>query len=166
MKHLTIFGVKCIQTMTMMKNKLVILFLLFSSVALADSPILPDAQLTAGQTDYNATKEMVCTPGYSAKVRHVPESLKRDVFKRYGINSTADKFQVDHLISLELGGTNDITNLWPQSYTNPQWNAHDKDKLENRLHKLVCYGAINIVEAQIAIYKNWIEAYKKYIGDK
>ena len=150
----------------MMKNKLILLFLLFSTVAFADSPILPDPNLTPGQTDYNATKEMVCTPGYSASVRNVPDSLKRNVFKTYGLNSSADKFEVDHLISLELGGTNDISNLWPQSYTNPQWNAHDKDKLENRLHKLVCYGAINIVDAQIAISKNWIEAYKKYIGDK
>ena len=84
----------------------------------------------------------------------------------YFLDPRKDRFEVDHLISLELGGSNDIKNLWPQSYTTKPWNAHVKDKLENRLHKLICYGAINIVEAQIAISKNWIEAYKKYIGDK
>lgn len=160
------FGVRYIQRTITMKNKLVLFFLLFSTVAFAETPIVPDFNYTPGQTDYNATKEMVCTPGYSAKVRHVTESLKRDVFDLYNIDPKSDKFEVDHLISLELGGTNDITNLWPQSYTNPEWNAYDKDKLENRLHKLVCYGVIHIVDAQIAISKDWIAAYKKYIGDK
>lgn len=149
-----------------MKNSLLLIFLLFSNVAFAESSILPDPSHTPGQTDYSVTKEMVCTPGYSEKARHVTEALKKDVFELYNVDPKSDKFEIDHLISLELGGTNDISNLWPQSYTNPDWNAYDKDKLENRLHKLVCYGAINIVDAQIAISKDWIAAYKKYIGDK
>jgi hypothetical protein len=41
---------------------------------------------------------------------------------------------VDHLIPLELGGSNDIANLWPQSYVTV-WNAHMKDRLENRLNR-------------------------------
>lgn len=149
-----------------MKKSLVLFLLLLSTVAYAESPIVPNFKYTPGHTDYNTTKEMVCTPGYSAKVRHVTESVKKHVFQIYQIDPKSDKFEVDHLISLELGGTNEISNLWPQSYTNPKWNAYDKDKLENRLHKLVCYGVINIVEAQIAISKDWISAYKKYIGDK
>jgi len=39
-----------------------------------------------------------------------------------------------------------------------------KDKLENRLHKLVCVGAIDLQTAQRAIATNWIEAYRKYVG--
>lgn len=42
--------------------------------------------------------------------------------------------EVDHLISLELGGANAIENLWPQPFDG-KWNAHVKDRLELRLHK-------------------------------
>lgn len=149
-----------------MKNSLTIFFLFFTTLAYAQSPIMPDVQTTPGNIDYNANKEKICTPGYSASVRHVTDKTKQEVFKLYRIDPNSDKFEVDHLIPLELGGNNEILNLWPQSYTNPEWNAHDKDKLENRLHKLVCYGVVNLTEVQILIAKDWIYAYKKYIGDK
>lgn len=76
-----------------------------------------------------------------------------------------NEFEIDHLISLELGGTNEITNLWPQSYLTTPWNAHLKDKLENRLHKLVCNGVITLDTAQKEIREDWTKAYEKYIGD-
>ena len=47
--------------------------------------------------------------------------------------------EVDHLISLELGGSNAIRNLWPEPYAG-RWGARTKDVLENRLHDLVCEG--------------------------
>jgi hypothetical protein len=50
-------------------------------------------------------------------VRHVTAATKRQVFAEYGVDPKSDKFEVDHLISLELGGSNAIGNLWPQSYT-------------------------------------------------
>ena len=40
-----------------------------------------------------------------------------------------------------------------------------KDKLENKLHKLVCDGAIDLKVAQRAIATDWIEAYRKYVGN-
>ena len=40
-------------------------------------------------------------------------------------------------MSLELGGANTSDNLWPQPYDG-EWNAHDKDRLENKLHHIVC----------------------------
>jgi hypothetical protein len=73
---------------------------------------------------------------------------------------------VDHSISLELGGSNSIKNLWPQSYKTTPWNAHKKDLLENKLHQLVCSKKITLKQAQYEISHNWIEAYKKYVGDK
>ncbi len=73
------------------------------------------------------------------------------------------RYEVDHLIPLELGGSNDVTNLWPQSYVST-WGAHIKDELENRLHKLVCAGTITLPEAQDAIKTDWIKAYRKYVA--
>jgi hypothetical protein len=73
--------------------------------------------------------------------------------------------EIDHLISLELGGSNDIGNLWPQPYFN-DCNAHQKDLLENKLHELVCDAddSIPLAEAQLAISTDWISAYTKYVN--
>jgi hypothetical protein len=63
---------------------------------------------------------------------------------------------VDHLISLELGGADVAENLWPQSYDTVTWNAHTKDKLEDRLHALVCAGRLPLEQAQRDIATDWI----------
>lgn len=75
------------------------------------------------------------------------------------------EFEVDHLISLELGGDNGVENLWPESYVIP-WGAHVKDVLENRLHRLVCNGTISVKQAQDAIRHNWVKAYRQYVEGK
>jgi hypothetical protein len=54
------------------------------------------------------------------------------------------------LIALELGGSNRLTNLWPEPY-DITWNAHVKDRLENRLHEMVCAGQLDLATAQRAI---------------
>jgi hypothetical protein len=70
------------------------------------------------------------------------------VYAEYGIVSyTTGKYEVDHLISLELGGSNDISNLWPEA-ASPQPGFHEKDKVENYLHDQVCSGVISLAQAQ------------------
>ena len=39
-----------------------------------------------------------------------------------------------------------------------------KDRLENKLHHLVCYGQLNLTAAQHAIVADWRVAYLKYVG--
>src|SRR4051812_28373973 len=39
--------------------------------------IYPDKNLTPGDVDPKATKEKVCTPNYSEKVRHVTQKTKK-----------------------------------------------------------------------------------------
>ncbi len=123
----------------------------------------PNASLTPGDT-LDVTKADICVSGYSSKVRNVTDSVKNQVYQEYGITSHAPgAYEVDHLISLELGGSNSIKNLWPQSYSG-NWNAHIKDKLENTLHSLVCNGSLDLKTAQQDIATDWIAAYIKYIG--
>jgi len=117
-----------------------ILFALALSVVRAGTdPIRPDAKLTPGAVMPNVTVEQVCQRGYANRlhggVRNVPESLKRAVFIGYfgKIPDKPGNFEIDHLISLELGGSNEIKNLWPESYRTPTWNARVKDKLEDRM---------------------------------
>ena len=127
-------------------------------------PTLPDSVITPGVFDSTATVEQICQKGYTATVRHVTDKQKDDVFKEYNIQRDGSNYEVDHLISLELGGSNDTRNLWPQSY-HGIWGARLKDSLENRLHDLVCMGKVDIRTAQYDISHNWIQAYCKYMSN-
>ena len=129
-----------------------------------NAPLLPNPQMTPGDV-LIADVKLICQSGYTKTVRNVPSSLKNQVYRAYGVTSRApSEFEIDHLISLELGGSNSVRNLWPQSYKTMPLNAHVKDRLENRLHDLACKGTISMQEAQQAIAQNWEAAYIKYIG--
>jgi hypothetical protein len=136
--------------------------LLVSLVAIsALAADLPNRALTPGAT-LTVAKAELCRPGYPATVRNVPESEKRAVYAAYGIaHPRPGQYEVDHLISLELGGSNEIANLWPQSYVTKPWNAHLKDKLENHLHALMCAGTITLADAQHSIAEDWVAEYRK-----
>ena len=149
----------------LLKNT-IIFSLLFVNVAMADEPILPKLTLTPGMVDPDATNEKLCISGYTGTVRNVSEATKKKVFREYNISPKEDKFEVDHLISLEIGGSNDIRNLWPQSYDTTPWNAHVKDKLENKLHKMICDGIITKEDAQKQISTDWIKTYCSIYDDK
>jgi hypothetical protein len=117
------------------------------------------------------TLQMICTPGYTQCVRKVSPAIKNRIYLSYGLignhNGYCDSRQgceVDHLISLELGGSNDIKNLWPEPYEGEQFNAHVKDQLENFLHTQVCAGNISLTKAQKKIAANWKEAFTRRLG--
>jgi hypothetical protein len=129
-----------------------------------DPPIVPDPAKTPGDVLTTDTAT-ICQKGYTKTVRDVPEFLKKQIYRSYGITDRKPgEYEVDHLISLELGGSNSARNLWPQSYETQPLNAHVKDKLENRMHKLICDGKLDIKQAQDEIAKDWIGAYAKYVG--
>lgn len=122
---------------------------------------LPDKFCTQGAIIQGVTAEQVCVSGYAKSVRDVPESEKIEVYREYGIVShTAGEYEVDHLISLELGGSNDLSNLWPEP-AEPRPGFHEKDKVENYLHSQVCSGAMSLEEAQKEISTNWLEVYQR-----
>lgn len=120
---------------------------------------LPDLTCSPGAVLTTNTK-VICKTGYTKTVRNVTEATKKKVFKEYGIPYTLrSNYEVDHIISLELGGSNDISNLYPESYTIKD-NARIKDKFENYLHKQVCEGKMDIVEAQKQISSDWLSYYQ------
>lgn len=131
---------------------------------------LPDAKITPGVVRPGITASDLCPVAHTPALRNVPQSEKTAVYKSYGVIphqgycAVAQGCEVDHLISLELGGANDQSNLWPEPYSGTIWNAHVKDKLENKLHALVCSGTVTLTDAQNAIRLNWITAFQKYIG--
>jgi hypothetical protein len=127
--------------------------------ALAVRLALPDHRLTPGATVPGVSVSQVCIVGYSRTVRDVPITLKREVYRRYGLVYVKGTREVDHLIPLSIGGSNAIENLWPEDFAG-EWNARVKDDLEYRLHNMVCRGELSLQDAQRMIAANWIEAYK------
>lgn len=122
---------------------------------------LPDPACTPGDIFPDATKDKICVSGYSSSVRDVPTSVKSAVYAEYGIaHHSSGEFEIDHFVSLELGGSNDISNLFPEAAA-PKPGFHEKDKVENYLHDQVCSGAITLAEAQRQIASNWVAIYDR-----
>src|SRR5271157_786565 len=93
------------------------LSLLGAGAAAAAPPVYPDPKKTPGVADQGATAAKLCDPGFrTGTIRHVTLGMKKQVFALYGIKKNFGSYEVDHLISLEIGGANDVRNLWPQPY--------------------------------------------------
>lgn len=120
---------------------------------------LPDKACTPGAVFKDVTTAQVCQRGYSSSVRNVPFEEKTAVYQEYGIlTHTTGQYEVDHMISLELGGSNDISNLWPEA-ADPKPGFHEKDVVENYLHDQMCAGHISMQQAQEEISGQWLSVY-------
>jgi hypothetical protein len=60
--------------------------------------------------------------------------------------------ELDHLVPLELGGSNDTTNLWVEAGPLP----NPKDAVEDALNREVCDGTLSLRAAQREIAQNWL----------
>lgn len=155
----------------MIPRLVIILSFLWIGFALgAELPnnLLPDPAKTPGVADPAMTAETLCAKKFTTRdTRNVTSAMKRQVYADYGranhkgvCAKSKRGCEIDHLISLELGGKNDIANLWPQPFGKP-WGAEIKDKLENRLHRLVCAGTIDLATARQEISGDWIASYRR-----
>jgi hypothetical protein len=124
---------------------------------------LPSSFLTPGDAR-KVSKEQICAPDYLASIKPTRDSVKEEAFSRYGIRDGKSSTEVlDHLIPIELGGTDSVENLWPEP-AKGDWNATQKDALEHKLLALVCDGTLTVKQAQGAIKKNWTLAYTQYVA--
>ncbi|MGZ6710419.1 MAG: hypothetical protein ACXVE7_02600 [Solirubrobacteraceae bacterium] len=129
---------------------------------------LPDPGCTPGAIDPSVTQanlaRTICHAGYSASVRpseSITAREKRSSLAAYGDHRPLHDYEYDHLVSLELGGApNDARNLWPEPGASP----NPKDSLENRLHRRVCEHQMTLAAAQLAVARNWVAAYRRYLG--
>lgn len=147
------------------------IFALITTSGWADSS-LPNPALTPGKARTDLTVQQICTIKWGHDRRHVSHSMRRKVFNAYNVAKTArhtadgkSLYEVDHLISREIGGADAVENLWPESYFG-DCNAHDKDEVENALHREVCANPSEaaLKHAQQSIATNWIAEYEKRYG--
>lgn len=123
--------------------------------------VRPIASVTPGAT-WEVTRTQVCGTG-APSVTLISEHVRQAVVTAYGMADVPpDEYELDYLITPELGGAPDARNLWPQRYDVPEWNARVKDQLERLLPTLVCEGRVDLTTAQQEIATDWIAAYRKY----
>lgn len=148
-----------------MKHALLVLALI-SSTTFAESkyPYLPDPALTPGVVA-STDSALVCEKDYPARVRHVTNRTKSQVYKHYGVDKEqcVKGCKIDHLVPLAIGGSNDIQNLWPHEY-GADWNVFQKTRLEVRLRKEVCMGRMPITDAQACIKDNWTQCFSRFFN--
>lgn len=120
----------------------------------------PDPECTPGAVFADVTREKVCMHGYSRSVRNVSEGTKTMVYATYGITDRGeDRYQIDHFISLENGGSNDSANLWPQP-RDSEYGYEQKIKSDNHLHDMLCKGEISLRQAQYLTVHRWYDVYQ------
>ena len=107
---------------------------------------------------------MFCKSGYTRLARHVTAATKRKIYAAYGITSHhAGQYEIDHLVPLELGGSNSIANLFPEA-AKPRPGFHDKDRLENEVHDRACAGQTGFRSLQKRIASDWTALSVDLIG--
>jgi hypothetical protein len=121
----------------------------------------PIAYLTPGATRRVAATDLCAMKG--ATTRRISPQLRQAVVRDYRMERVpAHDYELDYLITPELGGSDDRRNLWPERYSSDVWNARVKDELERLLPNLVCAGTLPLATAQRDMATDWIAAYKKY----
>ncbi|MHB8492765.1 MAG: hypothetical protein ACYDA6_11220 [Solirubrobacteraceae bacterium] len=119
---------------------------------------LPDPRCTPGAVFTHVSLSTICAYGYTSRARDVSEVLKRHIYAEYGIkHHRPGAFEVDHFVPLDINGSNEEANLWPQ----PAPAYHVKDRLEAALGAAVCAHRVSIGRAQQAIAVNWQTAWAR-----
>jgi hypothetical protein len=139
----------------------------------ADGYALPDPACTSGAIDTAVTqadvRSTICRSGYTSSVRppeSMTESAKYRSMDAYNSPGSVSQYEYDHLVPLELGGSSDARNLWPEldAGSPSQFDSTDdfgenaKDGVEDRLNVAVCSGQVTLAAAQQAVASNWTTA--------
>jgi hypothetical protein len=126
----------------------------------------PDSRCSPGAYYTGLAKAVICSPSFrTASVDDVSQAINVKVQAAYGLlpRNYGKAIEIDHIVPLVLGGSNAIANLFPQKRdAHPGYEA--KDRLELRLHQLVCNGSMNLRSAQKQIASDWQSLYRTVFG--
>lgn len=105
-----------------------------------------------------ASASEICVVGYAREHRNVSQETKARVYLLYGITHRGlyghqGGYEIDHIVPLELGGSNEITNLYPEPY--PAYVS--KDRMENFMHDMVCDGSLSLDRAQKFFMRKYVK---------
>jgi hypothetical protein len=131
---------------------------------------MPDRNCTPGAVDPTVTLRMLKSAGFRTSCvrdRATTARVKAATYDAYNITHPANNrgrnqvCELDHLVSLELGGADTIDNIWPQCGPSNVELGHryfkQKDSVENYLAAAVRAGTISLKDAQEKIAKDWTQ---------
>jgi hypothetical protein len=155
----------------------IILILIIGFTIFAISNGHPKAVIVNGTTTSNNVEcklvngqpDILCTPGSIVQVPSdglcsetylqseisipIDEQTILNIYSRYGIVNT-DGWSIQHKIPIILGGSNDITNLYPMT-AEPRPGYIERDKAAQKLKQLMCDKKISLEVAQYTIQNTW-----------
>jgi len=135
---------------------------------------LPNTKLTPGALNPAVSqaniRSTICVVGWTATIRPPVTYTNQLKYSQLhsGYNLSGDlnmkDYEEDHIVPLEVGGNpTSPLNLFPEP-RNIALGSYVKDQLENRMHQLVCSGAVTLKVAQQVFLTNWEKGYQKYLG--
>jgi hypothetical protein len=126
----------------------------------------PDRRCSPGAYYSKLTKTVICSASFrTSTIRRVTDATGHKVEREYGLAPKAygKTVEIDYIVPLELGGSDSVANLYPEKarFSDGSPGYHVKDKLENRLHGMVCAGQIPLSAARHQIAADWEKLYAK-----
>lgn len=121
---------------------------------------LPNGFSTPGATT-KASAKQICAADFDASVKPVAQWQRNAALEKYGVRPESFSGELDHLVPVSLGGSNEPENLWPMHPAGDMTPAA-KARLAERLKTMVCDGKMTLKDAQNAFKKDWTKAYKQY----
>ena len=122
---------------------------------------LPSSFQTPGAKG-KANEAQVCAADFETSAKPVAKWQREQALERYGKRPEDFTGELDHLIPVSLGGSNDVENLWPLP-DNKDMGPAQKKELDLKLHQMVCDKTLTLKAAQDAIKKDWVKAYNQYV---
>jgi len=127
---------------------------------------LPDRRCSPGAYYGRLTRAVICSAGFrTGTIRNVPQAEKFAVEREYGMAAAyyGYSIEIDHIVPLELGGSNSIANLFPEPGSGTA-DYHVKDALENRAKAWVCEGRLSLAAARHGFATDWEALYGRLFG--
>jgi hypothetical protein len=127
---------------------------------------LPDRRCSPGGYYSRLTKAVICGSDFNTStIRDVSQSEKYAVEREYGVPAKlyGRTVEIDHIIPLELGGSNSIANLYFEPGSG-RADYHAKDAAEDRAKAWVCEGRISLAAARRGFALDWETLYRRLFG--
>lgn len=135
--------------------------------------LLPDPNCTPGAVNPSLTLDVLKDRSFTTKCVRDQATTAQEKYKTYrwyGIAKPANNTgqnqvcELDHLISLEIGGADTLDNIWPQCGPSrvslERRYFKRKDTVENYLAKQVREGNMSLADAQKGISTDWTQYLK------
>jgi hypothetical protein len=131
------------------------------------APSIATAQRPSYKTPGATAKvkmDQLCAADFPTSMKPVANWQRTEALGRYGIRSEDFSGDLDHLVPVSLGGSNDPDNLWPFRASGT-FTFEAKQALEVKLHEMMCAGKISLKDAQEEFRRDWTKAYQRHMTE-